>query len=638
MFRRRKPRAEDVDAEIQFHLNEEARLREDRGEPAEAARGNARRAFGSVALTKEDTRAVWTWTALEQFVQDIRAGCRILTTAPALSAAAVLLIALVIGGNTTVFSMAHGFLRKPAQGVTASGLVTFGWTSERGGVHPFNAYMVYETFREHSRTLDQVIGTSTDPHSLNHGGGSYAVRVGVVTPNYFNALGVRIVKGRAFRAGEAAAVISYRSWENYFQSADDVIGKAVRISGRPVTVVGVATPGFRGATIPETVDLWMPFEKPPDDLAMMGRLAPGASVEQARAELSAMWSRLQKSHPALDQQSRFAIVRYSINAGTGNLIDHQSSLFLAIFSVVTALTLVIVCANVANLLVARAVIRQRELALRQSLGASRPRIMRAQLAEGLALSIVSWGAACLAAWAITRALSGYLAPNSRGAAIMMPDFTPDWTVLGYALVLAMLCTVACTIAPVLRAWRQPLLPPLKAGEQSVIQGRSKLTRALVVVQLAFSVLLVTCAGLASRSLVLVAGAEAGFDTRGLLLVTVNTAGSATNAAGHAALLETLRSRLSSVPGLLQVSYARRYPSENWGREDVRIPGSSNDPVRAELNDVGPNYFETLGVRLLAGRDPTAGRRKSHYARSPDQSQYRGTALAGTVAHRSHADC
>lgn len=221
-IRRRRPRAEDVDAEIQFHLNEEARLRGDRGEGVSAARDNARRAFGNIALARQDTRAVWTWSALERFFQDIRLGCRILTTAPALSAAAVLLIALVIGGNTTVFSMAHGFLTKPADGVTARGLVTLGWTNERGHVNPFNEYLVYQSLQEHTRTLDHVIGTFSDRETLNHGTGSYAVRAGKVSPNYFEALGVGFAKGRGFsplNVDEPAAVISHRTWENSFQSA-----------------------------------------------------------------------------------------------------------------------------------------------------------------------------------------------------------------------------------------------------------------------------------------------------------------------------------------------------------------------------------------------------------------------------------
>ena len=600
---RRKPRAEDVDAEIQFHLREEARLREDRGETSERAHINARRAFGNVALAQEDTRAVWTWTAFEQLLQDVRSGCRILKTAPALSAAAVLLIALVIGGNTTVFSIANGFISKPAQGVTADGLVTLGWTDERGFVNPCKGPVAYQTFQEHSRTLERVIGSTGGRHTLSHRSGSYAVRTSGVSANYFEGLGVGIIKGRGFLEGEAGAVISYRTWENSFQKADDIIGTPVRLSGRPLTVVGVTTQGFRGATIPESADLWVPLDRSAEYVCVLGRLAPDTALEQAQAELSGLWIRAQKVHPELDQKSRLVVGRYSANAGTGNLIDHRSSQFLAIFSVVTLLTLVVVCANVANLLIARAVVRQRELALRQSLGASRIRIVRALMAEGLALSIVSWGAACATAWMLTRTMSGYLAPNSQGANIPMPDFTPDWSVVGYALVLAMVCTLVCTLGPAMRAWRQPLLPPLKAGEQAVIPGRSKVSQLLVVVQLAFSVLLVACAGLAFRSLFLIGTFDSGFETRGLLLVTINTSGSAANPGTNAALIDTFRTRLSAVTGVQHVSYARRPPSENWGGDGIRIPGSRDD-ARAEINHVGPGYLETIGVSIVAGRDPT----------------------------------
>ena len=599
----RKPRAEDVDAEIQFHLREEARLRVDRGETAEHAQTNARRAFGNVALANEDTRAVWTWTTLEQLLQDIRSGCRILTTAPALSAAAVVLIALVIGGNTTVFSIANGFMSKPAQGVTAERLVTLGWTGERGFVNPCNSPLAYQTFREHSRTLERITGATGGRHTLSHRSGSYAVRAGALSSNYFEALGIGILKGRGFLDDEAGVVISYRTWENNFQKADDIIGTSVSLSGRPLTIVGVTTQGFRGATIPESADLWIPLDRSAEYVCVLGRLAPGISLQQAQAELSALWTRLQKSHSELDQNSRLVVGRYSANAGTGNLIDHRTSQFLAIFSVVTLMTLVVVCANVANLLVARAVVRQRELALRQSLGASKTRIVRSLLAEGLTLSIVSWAAACATAWVLTRTLSGHLAPNSQGANIPMPDFTPDWSVLGYAFVLAMVCTVACTLGPAIRAWQQPLLPPLKAGEQAVIPGRSKASRALVVVQMALSVLLVACAGLAFRSLFLMGSFDSGFDTRPLLLVTVNTSGSVTNAEANAALLETFRTRLTAVNGVQHASYARRPPSENWGGDQMRIPGAQ-DTARAEANHVGPGYLDTIGVALLAGRDPT----------------------------------
>ena len=598
---RKAPDERDLEAEITFHLEQEAQLRADRGETLDAARTGARRAFGSVALATEKTRAVWAWTALEQLLQDVRFGCRILTKSPALSAAAVLLIALVIGGNTTVFSMANGFLTKPAQGVTAKGLIAVAWSADQGLTHPYNALVVFENFRDHASTFERVLAYDTDRQTLNHGSGAYAVQSATVSANYFETLGVRIARGRVFRDGEAAAVISHFVWQSHFQGAEDVIGMPVTLNGRPATVVGVTVEGFRGTTIAAAADVWVPLERADRGVAMIGRLASGSSIEQARAELSALWSNLQAANPTLDQRARLVLVPYSINAGTGNLVDHRLGQFLAIFSMVTLITLLIVCANVANLLVSRALIRQRETALRQSLGASRWRIVRAQLAEGLTLSVVSWAAACLWAWWVTRGISGYLAPNAQGTSVMMPDFTPDWTVLAYAFVLAVLCTVICSMAPVLRTWRQALLPSLKAGEQAVIQGRSRLSRTLVVVQIAFSVLLVTCAGLAFRSIFQIGTFSSGFDTRQIVLVTVNTAGSAANADANAVLLERLRSRLTTLPGVRQVTYAERPPQERWASSDVTLPGSNEDLADAETNRIGAHFFDVMDVEVLAGR-------------------------------------
>ena len=267
------------------------------------------------------------------------------------------------------------------------------------------------------------------------------------------------------------------------------------------------------------------------------------------------------------------------------------------------MTLFIVCANVANLLVARAAIRQRELSLRQSLGPSRVRIFRAQLAEGLALSVVAWIAACVFAWGTTKAVSGFVAPTTQGMSTM-PDFTPDWTVIGYALVLAIACTVACSFAPALRACRQQLLPSLKAGEQAVIQGRSKLTSGLVVLQLAFSVLLVTSAGLAYRSMFLIGEFDSGFDTSHLLLVTVNTSASANSPTTNMALLETLTDKLHQVPGVERVAYARSAPREFWGSIAVTLPETPQEVARAESTRVGPDYLSLFGAVPVAGRDFT----------------------------------
>jgi predicted permease len=609
----------DLDDEIRHHLAEEARLGSERGLSELDAAAAAHRAFGNVALTKERTRAVWVSTAAEQLLQDLRLGARILTRSPGISATAVILVALVIGGNTTVFSIAHGILTKPASGVHAAGLVTFSWINDAGDVETHTPYRVYSRFLEHSRTLDSVAAFDFQRVTLTHANGSYAVRVGIVSPNYFDTLGVRVVKGRSFTAAEASRgtsglviVVAHTLWQNSLQGNEGVVGQSVTLNGQPATIIGVAEPAFRGAWLAEMADVWVPLvgefrewlqpNRSSVDVAMFGRRAPGVSLAEAQAELTTLWTSLRRGDPGLNQQVKVRLVPYSMTGGGNSIIAMQGNRMLAIFSVVTLLTIAIVCANVANLLIARAVVRQREVALRQSLGASRARIIRSLLAEGLALSIVAWIAACLFAWFVSKAVVTWLM-SSAPAGMTMPDLTPDWTVVGYALVLAILCTVTVTLGPALLTWRQQLLPFLKIGEQGVVPARSRLSRILVVLQLAFSVLLLTSAGLVHRSLSLEESLDVGFDTRNLLLVTVNTAGGADGPKTNAALIEVLKARLAGLPGVDGITSlpGGRGRLSNWSDFPVRRDQAAH-PIIAVNSRVAPEYFTVLGVPFVEGHD------------------------------------
>ena len=607
----------DIDDELRFHLSEETRLQVERGLPSDAAAAAARRAFGSVALAKENTRAVWVATVPEQLLQDLRFGSRILTRSPALSATAIILVALVIGGNTTVFSIAHGILSKPAPGVHAKRLATVSWVADNGEIETHTAYEVYSHFLEHSATVRPLAGVDFQRVTLTHENGSYAVRATIASPNYFETFGVRPAKGRSFTRDEAeggssglVVVIAHHLWQNAFHGIDDIVGKTLKVNGQPATVVGVAAAGFRGAWLADLTDLWVPLvgefrpwlqpNRSGVHVAMIGRLAPEGSIAEAQAELSGMWTQLQRADSSLNQKVRIRLVPYSATAGGNSIIATQGNRMLAIFSVVTLLTIAIVCANVANLLIARALVRQREVALRQSLGASRLRIIRSLLAEGLALSVSAWLAACGFAWVVSKAVPRLLVPEGQGN-VSMPDLTPDWTVVGYALVLALLCTIAVTVGPALRTWRQQLLPFLKVGERGVVRSGSRLSRGLVVLQLAFSVLMLTTAGLAHRSLSLQDSLDVGFDSGNILLVTVNTSGSAAGPQSNRVLLDAIKARLGRLPSVESVSYAAGSRIRNWPTFPVRRD-PSDEPVMADDNRVAPEYFSTLGVPLIAGRD------------------------------------
>ncbi len=622
IFNNRKRDAE-LDEEIAAHLRLAAQDRIERGESRENARFAAAREFGNAGLIKENTRAVWTWSALEQILQDLRSAARIFTRSPGLCAASIAIVALGIGGNATVFSAIHGILTKPAPCVQAEGLVTLEIATNGRLEDPENSYLNYLDYAAGVKSLNPILARGFERFTLTAPNGSYAVFGAPVTANYFDVLGVHLIKGRAFTRDESlgaaglVAIISYRCWQNQFQGAPDILGRAIVLNGHAATIVGVAPPRFRGTQFVDSLDVWTPLlayarlhgaretlrDRASRSLQIMGRLAPGFSLARAQAEIDTISTRLQASFPKSNGGIRIVLAPYSTMTPRNR---RQARLFLAILSGVGLLALLIVCANVANLMLARAFVRQREMAVRQSLGASRGRVLRMLLLEGFVLSL----SACAAAWIFalwaSHALPRLIPPNSQGVKLE-PDFTPDWGVFTYAMALGAIAALAFTVGPALRAWKQELLPWLKAGEQGVVQGRSTLSRFLVVAQLAFAVVLLTSAGLACRSLSLIDSLDLHVKKDRLLLITLNSAGAATAPRQNLALLEELRIRLRHVPGITSISYARAPIPFSAGVQPATSV-SSQEPILATENFVGPDYLATLGMAPLLGHEPNDSER------------------------------
>jgi putative ABC transport system permease protein len=615
----------ELQKELQFHIDEHTHDLVASGLSPDEAKRRACIELGGVDQIAERIRDGRPKAWVDHFVRDVRDALRSLRRTPGLTAAVVTLIALVIGGNTTVFSILHGILTKPAPGVQASGLVTLDLIVNGIPSNGGNSYPNYLDYAAQSTTVHPLVVADCERFTLTVPSGSYALRGELVSTNYFDTLGIRPIAGRAFigeddhaQASGLPTVVSERLWQRQFAGAPDVVGQAIALNGHLATIVGVAPPPFAGAVLGESSDIWVPLlpyarvhqtERDVNDRSTLrmwifGRLTSGTSLAQARAEFAAISRRLQTAYPEANKGQVVFPIPYSAIA-TGSLLSRQGNYILAIFSVITVLTVLIVCANVANLMLARAAARQRELALRQSLGASRTRIIRMLLAEGVLASTVAWAAACAAAITVSRLLARLLPPDPSGTTINA-DFTPDWKVAAYAMTLALLGTVAFTLAPAIRAWRQEVLPYLKAGEHGVVQGRSKLASALVVLQLAFSVVLLTGASLAYRSLSVMSRLDLGYKTDHLLLVSMNTAGSAGTPAMNRILLERLRERLRAMPGVASVSHARW--TSGWS-ESVRRRGTDN-PVPADQNFIGPGYLETLGLAPLTGQEfaPGDGRR------------------------------
>jgi predicted permease len=557
---------------------------------------------------------------LDVLLAELRSGARIVRTAPGLSLTVILLVALVVGGNTTIYSIVHALLTRPATGVVADRLYTLQNREDGRPTGPEHSYADLEDLAA-AGVFESVLGFVFIAFSATFDDATDAIRGASVTDNYFATLGVSLARGRTFTNGESGldasglvAIIGDRIWRERFGSRDDILGQSLFINGTVATIVGVTRPDFHGVMLGEASELWVPLEayarasgrvatltdRDARQVVVIGRLASDATTQSADRALVTFSNRLARAHPDTNGRRTVAMVPYSLTAAGNSLFAERAPIFMALFSVITAVTLLIVCANVANLMLARMVGRQRELAVRLSLGASRGAVLRLMFAESVVLAVLAWIAACLVAWWVSRGVVTTLATASRSGMLLV-DFTPDVRVLAYALLLSLTGAVLFGLAPSLRVWRQNLLAALQPGEAGTTPLRSRLSRTLAIVQVAFCVLLLVAAGLAWRSLSLIAVTDLGFTTDQLLLVRVNTAGAAQTPDAHKQALEAARARLLTNPGLVGVTYARTTPPYGALTEVLRTHPDER-PLVTRVNTVGPEYFGVMGAPTRAGRD------------------------------------
>jgi predicted permease len=560
---------------------------------------------------------------LEQLWQDLRHGVRVFRKSPRFSAAIVVLIAVGLGVNLTIFSVIQTILSKPAPAVRAAGLVIFGHTinGEIAVGGPLNSYPDYLDLAAQSKTMSSLAASGAAPWlTLTLPDGTYEVRGEMVTPNYFETLGVDLVEGRPFTseeaegAGEFPVVIGYKLWQEQFHGASGVIGREVILNGRPATVVGIAGDGFQGDGLLPRFEIGLPLPRFANrdrirdrgwrSVAIIGRLAHGATLSAARKEFQGLSERLRSLHPEEDAGWAVALQPYSATAFGPNSSPQARRLMMGV-TLIGILALLVVCANVASLMFGRSVKRAREIAVRLSLGASRLRLVRMLLAEGLSLCM----AACLAAWFltvwVTRAM-GRLAPPLASGARFPLDLSPDGATLVYGMILAALAAVLFTLAPVSGLWRERVLPLIRAAEGSIIQSRSRLLTGMVVAQIALCAVLVAAGSLAYRSLFHIDNTDIYFTKSHLLLAQANTAGAATSTQENLLLLERLRTRMEKIEGVTCVSYATAAPPHDHGWMDLPVHAVGSDrSVLSDGTEVGPEYIAALGVPQLSGRDISA---------------------------------
>ena len=601
----------DLDEELRATVEMLAAEKERDGYTREAARRAALVELGGTESIKEQVREVRSGAMLDTLGQDLRYAMRLLRRYPLFALTAALSLAVGIGANTTVFIIGDSLLRFAPAGVTDPDRVVDIGRRLDGLPIGFNpgSYPDYLDIRQRSTMLEHVYARTLFPRDmvLADSGITEKVVAEVVTTNYFATLGTRPLVGRLFNPNESdrpnespIIVLSYRYWTRRFKADPTVVGRTVRVNGVPVTIVGVAPEGFEGTTI-VAPDLWLPLgmtatagqldARRSGWVVMGARLARGATMAQAAAELDTIDRALREEYPGQDAARSYRLLPASPMAG--NLPLAVAALLL--LSAIATTILVIACANVAGLLLARASGRRREMALRLAIGAGRSRLVRQLLTETLMLFVLGLLAGLLLARLITPLLVGLLPAFPIPVEISL---TVDWLVVALATALSLVAALLAGLSPALNASRADVSTVLKA-ESAGASPRHRLRNGFVVVQIAGSLLLVIVAGLFTRALQQANSAEAGFDSSGIELTMLDSF-----------IAGDVLERVRRLPGVESASLVRFLPlaGEGFGF-GLSLPGAvrfqgESAIVGGSGNVVAPGYFAAMRIPLIAGRDFT----------------------------------
>ncbi len=633
LFKRERVEQE-LNDELRFHLDQLIQQMVAGGLTTEEARYAALRELGGIEQIKEQCRDTRRVNYLENLVQDIRYAFRQFRRSPGFTVVVVLTLALGVGANTAIFSLINALMlrmlpvRDPGQLVEL--LHRYPGEPRMNGF----SWPSYEHFRDHNHVFSGLIGFAPFPFRLR-GEGLEAETVDgeYVVGDYFPVLGVKPAIGRLIgpeddrlgAAGSAVAVVSWSFWESRFDLDPGILGKRVIVNDVPVTIIGVAPREFHGLALWIRPDVWVPVAMGPAiahtlgkpfgiPLYLIGRLKPGVSIEQARAEMSVLF---QFTIEEISKNSKDPLLRQMkmelapASAGLANLRDHFAKPLLALMAVV-GLLLLIACTSLASMLLARATARQREMAVRACLGAGRFRLVRQVLTESLLLSVAGslFGIflAFFGAGALVRIIT-----SGRPIVGLPPHLEiqvrPDVHVLLFTVGIALLTGVLFGLAP---AWSAYVSAPATSLREVGRAGQTKFQRlfgrSLVVAQVGLSMVLLSAAGLFIGHLVNLEHVDLGFRRDHLLLVTLDPAHSGYKDDQLSRLYQDLLERLETLPGVRSATISAPTPISGGGASSfVTVPGFQERPEDrryVSLAWIAPKYFETLGTPLLAGREFT----------------------------------
>lgn len=611
----RRRAEEELEEEIRVHLELEAEQNVGAGMSPEEARRAALRAFGNVSLSKEDSRAVWSFRTIETLWQDLRYGLRLMRKAPSFTAVVAATFALGIGANAAIFSVVNGVLLKPLPYPQPEQLVTFHQSKPNfdTGAVPYPNFL---DLRKENRTFSAMAVTRTTGFSLTGAGDPERVSAQYVSADFFSLLGVEPVAGRTFATGEdergaaPVALIGADLWRRKFGSAPDVVGRGLNLDDRSYTVVGVIPAGFNlRVNIFRQSDVYVPIGQWDNpalqnrgaalSLHGVGRLKPGVTVEQAQADLDRVMRDLAAAYPATNRGNGAKVLPFK-----EGMVGHlRPTLWMLLGAV--GFVLLIACVNVSNLLLARSTGRAREFAIRAAMGAGRWRLARQTLAESMLLALLGCGLGLLLASWGTRAALGVLPATLPRA----EEIGLDGPVLLFAVGVSLLTGLLAGLAPALKISRWHLSETLKEGGRGASVGRARAQGVFVAVEMALALVLLVGAGLMIRSLSALWDVDPGFHPDNVMTFNLNLPPSmrtADPAAVRAALRE-LSDGISSVPGVRAASFADgSVPmlDENdlyFWLDDQPKPASSSEMSTALVTEVEPGYLTAMGIPLKRGR-------------------------------------
>jgi predicted permease len=609
--------------EMREHLEERTEQLEREGMSRKQAERAARRAFGNSTLLEERSREVWQWPTFESIWADVCYALRQLRKSPAFTVTVTLSLTLGLGANTTIFTLVNAMLFLPPSVADANRVVEVMLRNGKAsGIesHMPLSYPAYTLLRDHNHTLSGLAAFDGDPRPVSwsdHGQGQQVFGQ-LVSGNFFSVAGVDPILGRAFPADEdqtgashPAILISYAFWQRRLAADNAVIGRVLKLNGTSFTIIGVTPPSFTSVMIGSRPDFWASLAmgptitRDPERLTSessywllgLGRLKPETTKAQAQADLSVLSSSLHKGPSEAIREPRIFPLQLVPGPYRGYVAAFTGLLMAAV-----GLVLLIACANAANLLLARAVARRRELAVRSALGASRIRLIRQSLTESLILSLAGGAGGMLLTWWLIPVLLS-LKPVTIPLFVQAPL---DWRVFTFAFLLASGTGILFGIAPALRATRRGLTAALRDESQIVGPRRSWLRDSLVVIQITVCLVLLISAGLCVRSLFNARSIDPGFSTHDVALAELDPGSLGYTPAQQGQFYRQLLDRVRALPGVASASLADMLPlGPSRSVHSIQVQGFTPPPGEDDIgvgtSSVAPGYFDAMGIGLLSGR-------------------------------------